>query len=94
MTMAGRTGGYVLACSILCAPAIARSRQRRVKLIANHLLDQPANPLADPTLDWVKPIVKKMGVTLGRLLRKLRLHGNACHGVVSCPALQRQVIRG
>jgi hypothetical protein len=35
-----------------------------------------------------------MGVTLGRQRRKLRCRGNILHGVVSCPALQRRVIRG
>src|ERR1700680_4329229 len=74
--------------------AIAGARQSGVKLAANHLLDQPANPVTDSALDGIKPIVEKMGVTLGRRMRKLRCRGNVLHGVVSCPALQRWVIRG
>src|SRR6202051_246616 len=74
--------------------AIAWARQSGVKLAANHLLDQPANPVTDSALDGIKPIVEKMGVTLGRRMRKLRCRGNVLHGVVSCPALQRWVIRG
>src|SRR5579872_3170432 len=74
--------------------AIAWARQSGVKLAANHLLDQPANPVTNSALDGIKPIVEKMGVTLGRRMRKLRCRGNVLHGVVSCPALQRWVIRG
>src|SRR6516225_10153301 len=74
--------------------AIAWATQRGVKLAANHLLDQPANPVTDSVLDGIKPIVEKMGVNLGRRRRKLRRRGNPLHGVVSCPALKRRVIRG
>ena len=49
--------------------------------------DQPANPISDPGFDRIKPTVEKMGVTLDRRMRRLRLRGNAGHGVVSCPAL-------
>jgi Succinylglutamate desuccinylase / Aspartoacylase family len=52
------------------------------------LLDQPANPVTNPGLDGIKPIVEKMGVTLGRRMRKLRRRGNVLHGV------QHWVIRG
>src|ERR1700746_3922692 len=65
--------------------AIAWARQSGVKLAANHLLDQPANPVTDSALDGIKPIVEKMGVALGRPRRKLRRRGNVLHGVVSCP---------
>src|SRR5579864_770264 len=74
--------------------AIAWARQSGVKLAANHLLDQPANPVTDSALNGIKPIVEKMGVKLGRRSRKLRRRGNPLHGVVSCPAIQRRVIRG
>src|ERR1700730_8702617 len=74
--------------------AIAWARQSGVKLAANHLLDQPANPVTDSALDGIKPIVEKMGVPLVRRRRKLRCRGNVLHGVASSPALQRWVIRG
>jgi hypothetical protein len=40
-----------------------------------------------PGLDGIKPVVEKMGVTLGRRMQKLRRRGNGFHGVVSCLAL-------
>ena len=94
MPMAGNTNSNIAAIRMLRSPAIAWARQNGVQLAANHLFDQLANPVTDPAFDRVKLIVKKVGVTLRRRLRKLRLHGNACHGVVSCPALKRRVIRG
>src|SRR5271168_1485305 len=71
-------------------PTIARARQSRVKLAANHLLDQSANLPADHVFDRIKPIVKKVGVGLDCRMRKFRLAGNILHGVVSWPALQRR----
>jgi hypothetical protein len=75
-------------------PAIARATQSRVKLAANHLLDQSANLPADHVFDRIKPIVEKVGVARVCRMRKFSLAGNILHGVVSCPALQRRVIRG
>src|SRR5271169_6723997 len=46
------------------SPAIARARQSRIKLAANHLLDQSANLPADHVFDRIKPIVEKVGVAL------------------------------
>jgi hypothetical protein len=92
--MAGNTRSSVATIRVPRLPAIAWARQNGVKLAANHLLDQPANPVTNPGLDGIKPIVEKMGVTLGRRMRKLRRRGNVFHGVVSCPALKRRVIRG
>jgi hypothetical protein len=86
MPMARNTRRNIAAIRSRRAPAIARARQNRIKFAANHLFDQPANPVADPGFDRIKPIVEKMGVTFGRRLRNLRLRGNAGHGVVSCPA--------
>ena len=63
MPRAGCTRGYVFAWCILCAPPASASRAVAVKLTANHLFDQPANPVTDPGLDRIKPIVEKMGVT-------------------------------
>ena len=71
-----------------------RARQYGIKLDANHLLNEPANPLADARFVWIKPIIKKRGETIARWLRTLRLRGNARHGVVSCPVLKHRVIRG
>jgi hypothetical protein len=94
MPMASHTNNSIIALLGLRSPAIAGTRQSSVKFATNHLLDQPANTVTDPGLDRIKPIVEKMGVTLDRRMRKLRCGGNIFHGVVSCPALQRQVIRG
>src|SRR5271168_2152304 len=71
-------------------PAIARARQSRIKLAANHLLDQSADLPADHVFDRIKPIVEKVGVGLDCRMRKFRLAGNILHGVVSWPALKRR----
>jgi len=76
------------------APAIARARQDRVELAANHLLDELPHTAADPSLNRIKPVVEKVACRLGQGLRGFKLRGNACHGVVSGPALQRRMIRG
>src|SRR6516164_2252776 len=46
------------------SPAIARPSQSRIKLAANHLLDQSANLPADHVFDRIKPVVEKVGVAL------------------------------
>jgi hypothetical protein len=92
--MARNTGSNFAAIRMLRAPAIARARQNRIQLAPNHLFDQFANPIPDARLDRIKPIIEKLGGNISRWLRKLRLRGNARHGVVSYPALQRRVIRG
>jgi hypothetical protein len=56
--------------------------------------DEFANPIAQASLDRIKPVVEKVSRSLGLGLRKLRLRGIAYHGVVSSPALQRRMIRG
>jgi hypothetical protein len=94
MPMARNNFGNAAALRVLGDSAIAWARQSGVKLAANHFLDQPANPVTDPGLDRIKPIVEKMGLTLRRRMKKLRRRGNGFHGVVSCPALKRWVIRG
>jgi len=87
MPMAGNNRGPVAILRRPRSPAIAWARQNGVKLAANHLLDQFANAVTDTGLDGIKPIVEKMGVTLGRRMQKLRLRGNGFHRVVSCLAL-------
>src|SRR5258706_10565158 len=87
MPMAGSTRNNVSALRRRHAPSIAPARQNGVKFATNHLFNQLANTVTDPRFNWVKPIVEKVGVTLGRQLRKFWLRGNACHGVVSCLAL-------
>src|SRR5208282_4134003 len=41
------------------APAITRARQSRIKIAANHLLDQSANLPADHVFDRIKPMVER-----------------------------------
>jgi hypothetical protein len=87
MPMARNNRRSVAAISRRGSPAIARARQNGVKLATNHLLDQLTYAVTDPGLDGIKPVVEKMGVTLGRRMQKLRRRGNGFHGVVSCLAL-------
>jgi hypothetical protein len=92
--MAGSARNSVHTIHVPRLPAIAWARQNGVKLAANYLVDQPPNLVTNPGLDGMKPSVEKMGLTLGRRMRKLRRRGNVLHGVVYCPALRRRVIRG
>src|SRR4029077_18284106 len=68
--------------------------ERRVQLSANERLDELANPFAQTVLDRIKPVVEKLGGGVRCRLKRISLHGNVCHGVVSVPALQRRMIRG
>jgi hypothetical protein len=83
-----------LAVTLLWPPPVTWPRQHLLKFATNHFFDQFANPVTDAGLDRIKPVIEKLGGNVSRWLRKLRLRGNARHGVVSCPALQRRVIRG
>jgi hypothetical protein len=83
-----------IAAQWLHAASVAGPRQSRFQLALEHALDEFANPIAQASLDRIKPVVEKLSRSLGLRLRKLRLHGIACHGVVSNPALQRRMIRG
>src|SRR5262249_56679157 len=80
------------AVSILGTP-VAWASQRLVQLTADERLDELANPFAYTALDRIKPVVEKVDRGVGYRLQRLKLRGNACHGVVSVPALQRRVIR-
>jgi hypothetical protein len=76
------------------ASPITRAVQGRVELAADEFLDELPSPTANLGLDRIEPIVEKMGSRLGFKLQGIRLRGNASHGVVSSPALQRRMIRG
>ena len=65
MPMARNNRRSVAAISGRGSPAIARARQNGVKLATNHLLDQLTYAVTDPGLNGIKPVVEKMGVTLG-----------------------------
>jgi hypothetical protein len=67
--------------------SIARPRQRHVELALDHRMDKFANSIAQTTFDRIKPVVEKMNRRLACRLRRIRLRGNACHGVVSSPTL-------
>jgi len=84
MPMARNNRRNVAAIRRLGSPSIAWARKNGIKLAANHRFDQSTNPVTDPGFDRIKPIVEKMGITLGRRLQKLRRRGNGFHGVVSC----------
>jgi hypothetical protein len=86
-----RTIGLIVA---LRPPTVARPCQRRFKLLAHQLFDEPTDTPADLGLNRINPVVEKMDCSLALRLQRLRLRGNARHGVVSSPALQRRMIRG
>src|SRR6185503_17810132 len=79
---------------ILAGPPIPWACKHRVQFTANKRLDELANPFAYTDLDWIKPVVEKVGGGVGCRLEGIRLRGNVCHVVVSVPALQRRMIRG
>ena len=75
-------------------PSIARPQQRRLELVFNQLLNEPAHPLAYRGLNRIKPVVEKTAQTLGFGMRNRRVRASTRHGVVSSPARQRRMIRG
>jgi len=94
VTGGGPLRGFAITARLLRTAAIARPRHRRLELGLDHRFDEVANPSAYAGFDRIKPVVEKMHSRFGLGLQKLRLRGNACHGVVSSPALQRRMIRG
>src|SRR6185437_11439278 len=79
---------------IILGPPMPWACKHRVQFTANKRLDELANPFAYTDLDWIKPVVEKVGGGVRCRLEGIRLRGNVCHGVVSVPALQRRMIRG
>src|SRR3954469_1863550 len=78
MTMANdacRTGVIIL------GPPLPSACKHRAQLPANKRLDEHANPIAYTDLDWIKPVVEKVGGGVRCRLEGIRLHGN----VGSCP---------
>jgi hypothetical protein len=73
---------------------ITRARQSLVELAADQLFDELARPGANLGFDRIEPVVEKINSLLACRLRRIRLRGSHCHGVVSGPALQRRMIRG
>ena len=86
--------GLGLAIGRLRGSLVARSLQRLIQLALDHGLDKAAHAFAHLRLDRVEPIVEKIHRRSGDRLRGIRLRDIARHGVVSCPTLQRRVIRG
>src|SRR5258707_554030 len=74
--------------------SVVRPRQNHVELAFEHGLQKFPSPIAKTRFDRIKPVVEKMDSCFGLGLRRIRLRGNACHGVVSSPTLQRRMIRG
>jgi hypothetical protein len=66
------------------APAITRARQSRIKIAANHLLDQSANLPADHVFDRIKPMVERW--ELLSIARCRRSSSLVTFFVVSSPA--------
>jgi hypothetical protein len=44
--------------SLFPTPSVARSRQRLVELAFEHECEEFVNPLAQPSFDWVEPVVE------------------------------------
>jgi ribosomal protein L22 len=76
------------------ASPVTRACQHSVELPADQLFDELARSSPHLGLDRIEPVVEKINSHLGRWLQRIRLRGNARHGVVSSPALQRWMIRG
>src|ERR1700674_2481718 len=74
--------------------SVVRARQNHVELAFEHGLQKFSSPIAKARFNRIKPVVEKMNSRFGLGLRRIRLRGNACHGVVSNPTLQRRMIRG
>jgi hypothetical protein len=68
--------------------------QHSVELAADQLFDELTRSSPHFGLNRIKPVVEKINSHLGRRLQRIRLRGNARHGVVSSPTLQRRMIRG
>jgi len=83
-----------IAARWLPTASVARPRQRHVEFTLEHGVEKFVNPIAQASFDRIEPVAEKMGSRLGCRLRRIRLRGIACHGVVSSPALQRRMIRG
>jgi hypothetical protein len=68
--------------------------QGLLQLALDHGLDDAAHMVAYLRFDRIKPVVEKMHSRCGGRLQGIRVRDIALHGVVSCPTLQRRVIRG
>src|SRR6516162_8531248 len=71
--------------SCLRLSSVAWPLQRRFELLLDHCLDEPANAVANLTLDRIKPTVENMSLGRAGWLRRLGRRGRAAHGVVSLP---------
>jgi len=94
MPVAGGACVTVGVFATLRPPPVAGTRQCRVKLLVDQFFDEPADAPADLGLKRVNPVVEKMARDLILRLRGIGRRASPCHGVVSCPALQRRMIRG
>ena len=68
---------------ILAGPPIPWACKHRVQFTANKRLDELANPFAYTDLDWIKPVVEKVGGGVAYRLEGITLRRKVCHGVVS-----------
>jgi hypothetical protein len=76
------------------ASPVTRACQYNVEFAADQLFDELTRSSPHLGLKRIKPIAEKINSHLGRRLQGIRLRGNARHGVVSSPTLQRRMIRG
>jgi hypothetical protein len=86
MPVAGDPGCIIAAGAVL-RPPVAWPGQRPVQFAVDQLLDELPDPITNPGLDWIKPVVEKMNSRLGCRLQGIKLRGNVRHGVVSSPTL-------
>jgi len=92
VAVAGSTGGLIIALDRM--PPITRTGKHRIQLRLQHRLNEVAHPLAQAGFDRVEPIVEKIGGSLSPTMIDIGIQSSYGHGVVSCPTLQRRMIRG
>src|ERR1700684_1473294 len=84
--MAGAGAGSPLrrTCAALASPFIAVAPQGRVQFRFKQLLDEAADPAANPSFQGIEPVIAKKMSSLGginRCLRVIRRHGVISVGV-------------
>ncbi len=94
MPVAGDAGVVIALFGIGRPSAITGTGKHLVQLGLEHRFDEAAHPVAQASFDRIEPVVKKIARRPSLGMNGFGLRGSACHGVVSCPARQRWMIRG
>src|SRR6202167_4323958 len=84
MAVAGAGSPLRRSCAALASPFIAVAPQGRVQFRFKQLLDEAADPAANPSFQGIEPVIAKKMSSLGginRCLRVIRRHGVISVGV-------------